>query len=60
MNTIDTNEIIWQAKRMRAEETRRLAVLIVSRVGQHVRFLAGSAAEALRALFSGSHQAHHS
>jgi hypothetical protein len=55
MNTIDTNEIIWQAKKMRAEEIRRIEGLAAKRLGLYFRLLAGSAADAgnsLQPLFS--------
>jgi hypothetical protein len=60
MDTIDTNEIVRQAKEMRAAEMRRLKGLVVARLGQHARHLAGFTTESLRALFSGNHQAHRS
>ncbi|MBK9351150.1 MAG: hypothetical protein IPN05_13615 [Sulfuritalea sp.] len=55
MKTIDTNEIIWQAKKMRAEEIRRIEGLAAKRLGLYFRLLAGSAADAgnsLQPLFS--------
>ncbi len=55
MKTIDTNEIIGQAKKMRAEEIRRIEGLAAKRLGLYFRLLAGSAADAgnsLQPLFS--------
>ena len=45
MKTIDTNKIIGQAKKMRAEEIRRIEGLAAKRLGLYFRLLAGSAAD---------------
>jgi hypothetical protein len=50
MYNIDTNEIVRQAKEMRAEEMRRIQGLVAKRLGLYFRLLAGSAADAGRAL----------
>lgn len=55
MNTVDTNQIIRQAREMRAAEIRRVEGLIAKRLGLYFRLLAGSAGaagETLRPLFS--------
>ena len=55
METFDTNEIIRQAKEMRAEEMRRIEGLVSARLALYARLLAGSLAdvgEFLRPLFS--------
>ena len=55
MDMIDSNEIVRQAREMRAEEIRRIESLIAARLGLYLRLLAGSlgdAGEALRPLFS--------
>lgn len=55
MDTIDTNEIVRQAKQMRAEEMRRIEGLVTARLGLVLRLLAGSAADvgnSLQPLFS--------
>lgn len=55
MDTFDTNEIVRQARQMRAEEMRRIQGLMTARLVVYVRLLAGSladAGEALRPLFS--------
>jgi hypothetical protein len=55
MNSYDTNEIVRQAREMRAEEMRRIQGLMTARLVVYVRLLAGSlvdAGEALRPLFS--------
>jgi hypothetical protein len=55
METYDTNEILRQARAMRAEEMRRIQGLMTARLVVYVRLLAGSLADAgevLRPLFS--------
>ena len=55
MINYDTNEIVRQAREMRAEEMRRIQGLMTARLVVYVRLLAGSladAGEALRPLFS--------
>ena len=50
MVTYDTNEIVRQAKKMRAEEMRRIQGLMTQRLGLYFRLLAGSAVDAGNAL----------
>jgi hypothetical protein len=60
MYNIDTNEIVRQAREMRAEEMRRIQGLVAKRLGLYFRLLAGSAADAgsaLQPLFSWNPQA---
>ncbi len=55
MDTIDTNEIVRQAKEMRAAEMRRIEGLVTKRLGLYFGLLAESAADAgnsLKPLFS--------
>ncbi len=50
MVTYDTNEIVRQAKKMRAEEMRRIQGLMTQQLGLYFRLLAGSAVDAGNAL----------
>jgi hypothetical protein len=50
MVTYDTNEIVRQAKQMRAEEMRRIEGLMTQRLRLYFRLLAGSAVDACNAL----------
>ena len=55
MVTFDTNQIVMQAKEMRAEEMRRIQGLMTQRLGLYFSLLAGSVVDAgnsLQPLFS--------
>ncbi len=55
MYNIDSNEIVRQAREMRAEEMRRIQGLVAKRLGLYFRLLAESATDAgsaLQPLFS--------
>lgn len=63
MKTINTADVVREAREMRADELRQIQGLLARRVASYFYQLASSAAaagKALRPLFSGNPQAHRS